>query len=389
MHWKETFSITHSAKERLVKSRNIAPITEFFQTVCCIYLIKRSHLYFHFACLVLYFHKPSVTPLWFLLRKQFKKTLTALCCCVCSIWFLLLQKAKYTFKVFLSVSRMFLWSTAGLLFYTPPVSENILAPLHGLNGHDREYALKVKTTSVRNWTCWKETTTVSSMTTETKWHLPPSTGMVWHMSAFTFAITKYLHSHLICSASHLVSHLHNQTMHGTVKQSLVSLLFLFLFLIFKEHLCDVRSMNSFAQLPVCRLSIISNKSGQWRWRLKHRGGSRGVLPIVLLLTWYWIDCVCQRMQAKRNWCSWPSYPLKLTGSPIYHFHKGWSWQAVKHTYSIQYMHTHLNCIIFLKLYSDSLSSIYLNIHLKSVYLLGQNCNYPKIIPWDLISKKVW
>lgn len=39
------------------------------------------------------------------------------------------------------------------ILYTPPVSGNILAPLHGFNGRDREYALKVNTTSVRNWTC--------------------------------------------------------------------------------------------------------------------------------------------------------------------------------------------------------------------------------------------
>ena len=60
---------------------------------------------------------------------------------------------KYIFQVFLfrvplEHSRPFF-----LKFYMPPVSGNILAPLHGFNGHDREYALKVNTTSVRNWTC--------------------------------------------------------------------------------------------------------------------------------------------------------------------------------------------------------------------------------------------
>lgn len=40
--------------------------------------------------------------------------------------------------------RMSLWSTAGFSFHRAPVSGNILAPLHGFNGHDREYALKVK-----------------------------------------------------------------------------------------------------------------------------------------------------------------------------------------------------------------------------------------------------
>lgn len=54
------------------------------------------------------------------------------------------------FKVYLFSFESVLWSPAGLLFYMPPVSGNILVPLHGFNGHDREYALKVNTTSVRN-----------------------------------------------------------------------------------------------------------------------------------------------------------------------------------------------------------------------------------------------
>lgn len=77
------------------------------------------------------------------------KNLTALCCCVCSMWFWLLQKAKCTFKVILFSFEC----SSGAQQASPPVSGNILAPLHGFNGHDREYALKVNTTSVRNWTC--------------------------------------------------------------------------------------------------------------------------------------------------------------------------------------------------------------------------------------------
>lgn len=46
--------------------------------------------------------------------------------------------------------------------------------------------------------------------------------------------------------------------------------------------CGVRSAKSLAQLLRCCLSIISNKSAQWRWRLKT---PVGYLPIVLLLTW--------------------------------------------------------------------------------------------------------
>lgn len=39
---------------------------------------------------------------------------------------------------------------------SPPVSGNILAPLHGFNGRDMEYDLKANATSVRNWTCLKK-----------------------------------------------------------------------------------------------------------------------------------------------------------------------------------------------------------------------------------------
>lgn len=113
-------------------------------------LIKRSHFYLSFACHVLYSHKPFVRPL----RKQFIKILTTLCRSMYSMWFWLFEKAKYILEVFLFT---FWESSSGAqqasLFYTPPVSGNILAPLHGFNGHDREYALKVNTTSVRNWTC--------------------------------------------------------------------------------------------------------------------------------------------------------------------------------------------------------------------------------------------
>lgn len=53
----------------------------------------------------------------------------------------------------------------------------------------------------------------------------------------------------------------NQTMHRAVKQSLVSPLFPFLLLTRNLY------VDSFAQLPLCRLSIMSNRSGQRRWRL--------------------------------------------------------------------------------------------------------------------------
>ncbi len=91
-------------------------------------------------CHVLYSHMQFVTPLRFIL-------LYAACgFCFC-------KRQNTYLKYFFLVWRAFLWSTAGLLFYMPPVSGNILVLLHGFNGHDREYALKVNPTSVRNWTC--------------------------------------------------------------------------------------------------------------------------------------------------------------------------------------------------------------------------------------------
>lgn len=143
-------SITRGAKERLVKNRKSAPITVFFQTVCYIYLIKRSLLYFNFCLPCLVFPQ----AICYTTVVSFEEaTLTALCCCTCSVWvFCYIAKRQNThLKYFFSVLRTFLWSTAGFfILYTPPVSGNILAPLHGFNGRDREYALKVNTTSVRN-----------------------------------------------------------------------------------------------------------------------------------------------------------------------------------------------------------------------------------------------
>lgn len=71
-------------------------------------------------------------------------------CSTSTMRFPLLQKAKCMFKVFLFSSASVPLERGGLFIYTPPVSGNILAPLQGFNGHDREYALKVNATSVRN-----------------------------------------------------------------------------------------------------------------------------------------------------------------------------------------------------------------------------------------------
>lgn len=158
MRWKreepykysQTFSITPGAKEKLVKKLKKLLQLQSSPRLYTVSLIKRSHFYLSFACHVLYSHKPFVRPL----RKQFIKILTTLCRSMYSMWFWLFEKAKYILEVFLFT---FWESSSGAqqasLFYTPPVSGNILAPLHGFNGHDREYALKVNTTSVRNWTC--------------------------------------------------------------------------------------------------------------------------------------------------------------------------------------------------------------------------------------------
>ena len=66
----------------------------------------------------------------------------------CAMWLLLNMHFECFFSVLVCSSGV-----CCSLFYAPPVSGNILAPLHGFNGHDREYAFKVNTTSVRNWTC--------------------------------------------------------------------------------------------------------------------------------------------------------------------------------------------------------------------------------------------
>jgi len=73
----------------------------------------------------------------------FKRYWAPCTCCMC--FFVIRKRQNAHFKYF-SLLRMSHWITAGFLFkfhMPPPVSGNILAPLHRFYSHDREYALKV------------------------------------------------------------------------------------------------------------------------------------------------------------------------------------------------------------------------------------------------------
>lgn len=123
----------------------------------------------------------------------------------------------------------------------------------------------------------------SQLHDDTKWHLPPH-PLAWydkysclslnhrHMSSFTCALSKYC----------------------TVMWYILLYIWLITFknkpraeqwnkVCFPLSFKQARSAKSASF--VCRLSITSNHSGQWRQQLNHRSSSSGVSPIVLLFTW--------------------------------------------------------------------------------------------------------
>lgn len=92
-------------KRGLLKTGKNAPITVFFQTVCCTYLIKISRLYFNFCLPCLVFPQAiCYMQFFFFFEETVLKTLTTSCCCMCSVWFLLYCKRqnaylKYIFSL--------------------------------------------------------------------------------------------------------------------------------------------------------------------------------------------------------------------------------------------------------------------------------------------------
>lgn len=196
------------------------------------------------------------------------------------------------------------------------------------------------------------------MTTETKWHLtPPSAGMVWQTQLSLSQLRTRHHLHLpslkaviwFCTFGPPTSTI--KPIKPTTKSSLT---YLPSPSFNNELLCDVRSPNPLAQLPVCRLSITSNRPGQRRWRLNRRSGSSGVLPIVLLLTWsMWLIVFASSLvgdASEEELIQLVQLPIKTNWPPIYHFHKGWNWHAPKHThthiYSAQYTHARTGIVVF-------------------------------------------
>lgn len=100
--------------------------------------------------------------------------------------------------------------------------------------------------------------------------------------------------------------------------------------------------NEFAQLPAVYRFIMSNWSGQWRWRLNQKWFQWGITHCsaahLINVTNYVCPYSLVWMQARRSWYSWSNYPLKPTGPPFITFIKA---GADKHlnTYSTQYEHT--------------------------------------------------
>lgn len=72
------------------------------------------------------------------------------CAPICAVCGVVLWKITILAYIYFIVWVLFPLEQVGFFFYMISVSGNILAPLDGFNGHDREYALKVNSTSVRN-----------------------------------------------------------------------------------------------------------------------------------------------------------------------------------------------------------------------------------------------
>lgn len=98
-------------KKGLLKTEKLLQLQCFFR-LCVVHIQLKDHVFASALPAMSCIPASQVLHHFAFFKGSSFKNLTALWCCMCSMWFWLLQKAKWTFKVFLS--SLFLCSTAGL-----------------------------------------------------------------------------------------------------------------------------------------------------------------------------------------------------------------------------------------------------------------------------------